>query len=134
MKRLGLAGLVVLVVASGCTKRVAVSGRVVDNNRPVAWAELRWIDESEKVFVSGVSNQDGVYRLDAAGRSEIPVGKYKVTVTWWRTPNGKPLPAGEERTAIKSISQMMTATLDIQVTDPTTTLDLDITGRSAPNP
>src|ERR687887_364188 len=75
--------------ATGCEKRVRLTGRVLENGQPVPGAELRWAHQSDpNVFVSGVTTAEGAYVLDAAGKPDIPTGKYTVTVTWWRTRDG----------------------------------------------
>ena len=124
-----------LAFVTGCETRVAVTGRVVDGGQPVAGAELRWAHQSDdKVFVSGVTDADGKYILDAAGRRDIPAGKYQVTVTWWRTRAGGPLPAGEEGTALKGTdaARQFTATVDVEVKAGSPNVDVDVTGKVAP--
>ena len=124
-----------LCLIAGCEKRVAVSGKVVENGQPVAAAELRWAHATKPdVFVSGVTGADGAYILDAGGRKDIPVGKYQVTVTWWRTKDGRPLPSGEEGTALKGTdkARQFTATVEVEVTAASSALDVDVTGKVAP--
>lgn len=122
-------------VLAGCEKRVAVSGKVVENGQPVAAAELRWAHSTKPdVFVSGVTGADGAYILDAGGRKDIPVGKYQVTVTWWRTRDGRPLPPGEPGTALKdtAAARQFTATVEVEVKAGSAMLDVDVTGKAAP--
>ena len=124
-----------LCLAAGCERRVALTGKVVENGRPVAGAELRWIHQTKPdVFVSGVTDDGGMYVLDAAGRTDIPVGKYRVTVTLWRTTDGRPLPAGEQGTALKGTdaARQFTAAVEVEVKPGTPTLDLDVTGKAVP--
>lgn len=123
------------LVTTGCESRVPVTGRVVENGRPVAGAELRWAHQSDpNVFVSGVTDETGAYILDAAGRKDVPAGKYQVTVTWWRTKDGRPLPAGEEGAALKDTeaARQFAATVDVEVTPGSPNVDLDVTGKAAP--
>ena len=125
----------VLVALVGCDGRVAVTGRVVENGQPVPGAELRWAHQSDpKVFVSGVTDASGAYILDAAGRKDIPAGKYQVTVTWWRTRTGQPLPAGEQGTAMKGtdVARQFTATVEVEVKAGSPNVDVDVTGKVAP--
>ena len=125
------AALIALVALMGCERRVAVTGRVLENGQPVGGAELRWAHQVDpKVFVSGVTDATGAYILDADGRKDIPVGKYQVTVTWWRTKDGQPLPAGEQGTAMKgtAAARQFTATVDVEVTGGHPTMDIDVSG------
>lgn len=127
--------MLVLLASSGCQKRVVVTGKVLDKGQPLASAELRWVGQSDdSVFASGVTDVSGQYILDSAGKKDIPVGRYEVTVTWWRMRDGKPVPEGEEGTAAKAkrSARQFAATLMVDITSNTTTLDLDITGKGAP--
>lgn len=125
--------LVSLALVSGCGQRVNVTGKVVEKGIPIARAELRWASESDQtLFVSGASDETGAYVLDAGGKRSVPPGRYRVTVNWWRTRDGKPLPAGEQGTALKGTSNAIayTAELEVEVTKSTTELDLDVTGKT----
>src|SRR5438045_2420616 len=114
----------------GCEKRATVSGKVLENGQPIAGAELRWVGTSDKaVFASGASDQKGVYIIDAGGKRDIPVGRYQVTVGWWRTHDGRALPQGEEGAALKGkrgAAVLLSATLNVEVTSRTMSLDLYI--------
>ena len=121
------------LLLSGCESRVAITGKVLNDGQPLANAELRWASETNSsVFVGGASDTSGNIIVDAGGKRDIPVGKYKVTVVWWRLVNGKPLPEGEEGSALKSkpgAAKQYSATLDVEITSGTTKVDLDVTGK-----
>jgi hypothetical protein len=129
------ATLIALALLTGCERRVPVTGRVVENGQPLAGAELRWAHRSDpNVFVTGVTDATGAYVLDAAGRKDIPAGTYEVTVTWWRTKDGQPLPAGEQGTAMKgtAAARPFTATVEVEVKAGSPTVDIDVTGKVTP--
>lgn len=133
-KFLGWGALLVLVVA-GCEKRVQLTGRVLNEGRPVPAAELSWAHQTDPtVTVSGVADAEGHYVLEAAGKKDIPVGKYRVTVTWWEMPGGQPLPPGEEGAAIKGSDQVrqFSAEVDVEVTGSSDTRDVDVSGKGRP--
>lgn len=119
-----------LLSLTGCESRVALSGKVLENGQPLPEAELRWVGDNS--FASGASDASGAYVLDAGGKKDIPVGKYEVTVSWWRGTDGKPLPQGEAGSAMKSkqgAAVQYSATVSVEVTSSTKTLDLDVTGK-----
>lgn len=121
--------------ASGCESRVAITGKVLNDGQPLAKAELRWVSETNSsVFVGGVTDASGNIIVDAGGKQDIPVGKYKVTVVWWRLANGQPLPEGEQGTAAKSTpgaAKQYSATLDVEITKATTKVEFDVTGKGS---
>ena len=86
------------------------------------------------MFVSGVTDANGAYVLDAAGRRDIPTGKYQVTAAWWRTKDGRPLPPGEQGAALKGTgaARQFTATVDVEVKAGSPIVDIDVTGKVAP--
>lgn len=130
----GLGALVVLglILAAGCGKRVNVTGKVLENGKPIAQAELRLASESDAtLFVSGISDQNGVYMLDTAGKRGIPPGRYKVSITWWRLRDGKPLPEGEAGSALRGTSKVrsFSAELSTEIKADSSSVDLDVTGK-----
>jgi len=124
---------ITLLLATGCDSRVAITGKVLHDGQPLAKAELRWVSETDSsVFVGGVTDASGNIIVDAGGKQDIPVGKYKVTVVWWRLANGQPLPEGEQGTAAKSkpgVAKQYSATLEVEITKGTTSVELDVTGK-----
>ncbi|MSR52548.1 MAG: hypothetical protein EXS09_04580 [Gemmataceae bacterium] len=129
----GIALCLTTLLVAGCETRVAITGKVLNAGQPLPKAELRWVSESDSsLFVGGATDASGNIIVDAGGKSAIPVGNYKVTVVWWRLANGKPLPDGEEGTAIKGkpgAAKQFSATLDVEITKGTTQVDLDVTGK-----
>jgi hypothetical protein len=121
-----------LVVLSGCGGRASVSGKVVENGKPIPSAELRWASETDpSVFGSAATDRTGTYTVEAGGKKGLPPGRYQVTITWWQTRDGKPLPEGEEGAALKQTprARRFTATLTQEVTASTSLLDLDVTDK-----
>jgi len=124
-----------LAASSGCGSRAPVTGRVTDGGNPVAKVELSWISEADpSLFGSAVTDAAGTYIVESGGKRGLPPGRYQVRLTWWRTRDGKPLPAGEAGEAMKGTprARQFTATLSQEVTATTTTLDLDVTGKATP--
>lgn len=133
-KFLSVTALLSLTVA-GCENRVQLTGRVLNDGRPVPGAELSWAHQTDPtVAVSGVTNAEGTYILEAGGKKAVPVGKYHVTVTWWEMPGGEPLPAGEEGAALRGSARarQLTAEVDVDVTGASYTLDVDVSGKGRP--
>jgi hypothetical protein len=78
-------------------------GKVMLKGQPVAGAEIVFQSEANPdAPVTGLSGAGGEYTLDYAGRSGVPAGKCKVTITHHTLRNGKPLPEGEEGATLKS--------------------------------
>jgi len=131
----GVFALCLTCLLSGCNSRVAITGKVLNDGQPLPKAELRWASETDSsFFAGGISDASGNIIVDAQGKRELPVGKYKVTVLWWRLANGKPLPDGEEGTAAKSkpgAAKQYSATLDVEITRGTSQVDLDVTGKGS---
>ena len=120
--------LVGVSLTSGCTKKVKVTGRVLDQGKPVPNAQLRWVHEDDSV-ASGVSDANGNYILESSGKPEIAIGHYNITVIWYQTPEGKPLAGGEEGGAGKAKAVQVNATMILEVTPTSTQLDIDVTHR-----
>jgi hypothetical protein len=93
-----------LVLACGCgdpTGRPA--GKVTLGGQPVVGAELRFEPSANKdAPVTGLSGEGGVYVLDFGKKGGVPVGPCVVTITYYTLPNGKPLPGGEQGSALRS--------------------------------
>lgn len=65
--------------------------------RPLEDAEVRFEQTGGKrVTIQAVSRADGSCYIDLGARKGIPAGDYKITVTRYELPDGRPLPAGEE--------------------------------------
>lgn len=96
---LGLA----IACAAGCGAVGIPSGKVTQGGQPVAGAEiLLYPESSPDQPVVGMSSASGEYRLDLAGKRGVPAGKCRVEIAHYTLLNGKPLPAGEEGTALKN--------------------------------
>src|SRR5262245_14179862 len=94
-------GLVVLVVAAGCSSGyVPVKGKVtLKNQKPVTVGSVVFVpdkDNTLRVTPTGKITPEGTYELSTEGRSGAPVGSYIVCVRGpMRKVNGKdppPLP------------------------------------------
>jgi hypothetical protein len=93
-----------LLFVSGCAGPVGQpTGRVTLRGVPVAGAELTFLPAADpNAVATGVTDADGKYRLDYGGKRGVAAGKATVRVVYWTLPNGKPLPPGEEGSALKA--------------------------------
>jgi len=87
----------------GCGGTVAtVTGKATLGGQPVGGAEVvveSTSDPSESFF--GMTTEDGSVFASYGTESGMPVGHYKVHVTYFTQRNGQPLPAGEEGQALR---------------------------------
>lgn len=118
-----------VVVLSGCGKPLAdVSGTVKKEGQPLADADLVFAQEgqAERVFYASV--KDGKFQVDYGHDKGMPPGKYKITVTWYLAPNGKPLPEGEAGAELKTSGRARTFKKDLhrEIADGKISLDLDV--------
>jgi hypothetical protein len=66
-------------------------------------AELSFAREGDpETTVHGRSGPDGRFYLNYPLGNGTPPGKYRIVVTRYTLPNGKPLPGGEEGEALRS--------------------------------
>jgi hypothetical protein len=117
-------------VLSGCGKSLAdVSGTVKKEGQPLADADLVFAQEgeAERVFYA-MSVEGGKFQVDYGEDKGMPPGKYKITVTWYLTPDGKPLPEGEAGAGLKTSGRARTFTKDLhrEIADGEVSLDLDV--------
>ena len=92
-----------LLALAGCGSVGTPSGRVTMNGQPVVGAEIViWSEAKPDAPIAGLTNTEGKYQLDLAGKSGVPVGKCRVEITHYTLLNGKPLPGGEEGVALKN--------------------------------
>jgi hypothetical protein len=79
-----------------------VSGKVLLSGLPVGGAELRFQSTASQDDVYyGLSRPDGSYSVSYRMYTGLPVGMYRVLVTHFTLPGGKPLPPGEEGDLLK---------------------------------
>jgi hypothetical protein len=92
-----------LVLAAGCGRPVAQStGKVTLKGAQVPGAEVAFESPSAPEDAAyGTSGNDGTYTLSYRKDNGLPPGKYRVTVTRYTLPNGKPLPPGEEGATLR---------------------------------
>jgi hypothetical protein len=105
-----LVGLVLLVLSlSGCSKPTGtVTGKVTLKKQAVPGAELRFepADNASELY-RGLTEEDGTLRVDYKKLGGLPVGAYKVTITY-HTLHSKLLPPGEKGTSLKSEEDLVT--------------------------
>ncbi|MFO0878891.1 MAG: carboxypeptidase-like regulatory domain-containing protein [Gemmataceae bacterium] len=124
-----------LLVLTGCSKRVDVTGRLVENGKPVPQADLRWVHEREgNPIAMAVTDGEGKFVLVAEGKRGVPAGHYEITISYWKTRAGQALPEGEKGAVLKATdaSVRYTATLIREVPSQGGTVDLDLTGKGRP--
>ncbi|MFQ3650488.1 MAG: carboxypeptidase-like regulatory domain-containing protein [Gemmataceae bacterium] len=91
------------VASGGCSPPSArVWGTVTLNGQPVEAAELSFLLEGSNQTVHGKSGADGRFWLDYPSGSGMPAGKYRILVSRYTLPNGKPLPSGEKGEALRA--------------------------------
>ncbi len=97
-------GLLAAAFLTGCGGAVGqVSGRVTSQGQGVAKAEVTFaLDGQPAEVFYGVSQSDGKYVVDVAGKRGLPPGKYQVTVTDFVLADGTPLPGGEEGVVLRN--------------------------------
>jgi hypothetical protein len=97
-----LALLLVGLSLSGCTGSTArVTGNLTLGGEPLADAELTFALAGTTQTVHGKSGPDGRYWLNYPQGNGMPSGKYRVVVTRYTLPDGKPVPSGEEGVALR---------------------------------
>ncbi len=108
-----------VLLLSGCGSSVGrVSGKVTLDNQPLPGADLVFqrADDPGQRFV-GNSLESGDYQVDYLSKGGLPPGRYQVTVTWWTTRDGQPVPPGEEGESLKdeglAVTKAVTFTHDI---------------------
>ena len=102
--RWGAPGLLAVAFLTGCGGAVGqVSGRVTSQGQGVAKAEVTFaLDGQPAEVFYGVSQSDGKYVVDVAGKRGLPPGKYQVTVTDYVQPDGAAVPGGEEGVVLRN--------------------------------
>lgn len=128
-----LVGLVFLL--AGCARRVDVTGKIVENGKAIAQADLRCVHErGGSPIVTGLTDDEGRFILIAEGKRGVPPGNYEVTITYWKTKAGQPLPSGEKGTVLKGTDAAVrySAMFIREITPQTTTLEIDVTGKARP--
>lgn len=94
----------VFLCLSGCGSSVGkATGRITLGGKPVAGAEIVFTsaaNENQEFF--GLAGDDGNYQVSYRELRGLPVGHYRVTVSRYTLPNGKPLPEGEAGEVLKS--------------------------------
>lgn len=95
--------LLAALLAVGCGGAVAQpTGRVTLKGEPLAGAELTFLPAADpNAVATGVTDADGRYRLDYGTKRGVAVGKATVRIVRYTLLNGKPLPPGEQGTALK---------------------------------
>ncbi len=132
MRRLSrVALLCVLALVAGCGGALATpSGKVTLNGEPVADVSLTFLPAANPDAVaSGVTGADGLYRLDFGTKRGLATGKCTVRITRYTLKNGKPLPGGEQGTALKNDdkkSVRITYVFEKDVTAGDATLDFEL--------
>ena len=93
--------------AVGCGGSAQVSGKVMLKKSPVpnAEVEIAMAEDPDENRIRGITSSDGSLMLDTANRGSLPIGKCKITVSWWTFRNGKLIPAGEEGATLKGTAQ-----------------------------
>jgi len=132
--RWGVLVLLALAGAGGCSSStVEISGKVLLQQQPVGGAVIDFALSGEQPRVyRGLSLPDGAYRIDYGVDGGLIKGKYRVTVTRTETPEGKPLPLGEEGAAALAAGKAVNRSyvLEKEITASSTTFDLNLDGIS----
>lgn len=120
----GLLGL------AGCgTPTGQVTGKVFWNQKPVPRAELLFEATADaQLQFFGNSDEEGKYHVSYRTFKGLPVGRYKVTITNYTLPGGKPLPEGEKgRVLIDGGKAVQTAfTFEENISQGMQTLDFEL--------
>lgn len=124
-----LAGLCFMAF-SGCGGDTArLSGKVLLQGQPVPKAEIELapVDDATRNY-RGISLADGTYQLDYGQAAGLPLGKYRATVTFYQTKDGKPLPEGEAGQGLKSSGKAVARkyVLELNVEKSSTNIDLNL--------
>lgn len=99
---MAIAAYSLALTVSGCSVPTEkVGGKVTLKTKPVANADMRFerID-SPGEFYRGLTGDDGTYHVDYKDRRGLPVGAYKVVITYY-TLGTKLVPPGEKGEALK---------------------------------
>lgn len=119
-----------LVAGCGGEPTGQVTGRVMYNGQRAAGASVLFIaaNDEQRQF-AGVSGRSGEYYFTYPEVRELPVGRYKVTITVPTIPSGIPLPPGEHTQALKAAGEVaMTPFLfEKDVVAGLNTLDFELT-------
>lgn len=102
--RAAVCGLAIgLLTAAGCGNSTGqATGKVTWKGVPVEGAELTFAPvAAPEATIHGASGPDGVYHLNYLKDGGLPAGNYRVTVTAYTLRSGKPLPGGEEGSALR---------------------------------
>jgi hypothetical protein len=119
-----------LVVLSGCGSPVGtVEGQLVFAGQPVSRAEVVFAaveNESHQFF--GTSLDDGKLYLSYRTGKGIPPGRYNVQVTYFKGPDGTPLPAGEQGMVMRTHGQASREVfvLEVYINAGRNTLNVDL--------
>lgn len=103
VRHLLVAGGLCWLSGCGASPTGQVTGTVILYQKPVAGAELVFeaVDNPHEQYF-GASGDDGQYRVSYRTKKGLPVGTYKVTVTRYSLPEGRPFPTGEEGAVLRS--------------------------------
>ncbi len=124
---------------SGCGVPTGqVTGTVTWNQKPVPGAELIFestADPKEQFF--GRGDDQGKYHVGYRTLTGLPVGRYKVTITHFTLPDGKPLPGGEKGNILRNEGKAvpLVFTFEEEISQGRATLDFDLSrGKKQKNP
>lgn len=126
-----------LVWLSGCgTPTGQVTGTVTWKQKPVAGAELVFeaVNKPDDQFF-GLAADNGVYQVSYRTYKGLPIGRYKVTVTRYSMPDGRPVPEGEKGAVLKSQDKVVTSlfTFEKEIVSGSNQIDLELTAGAKGN-
>lgn len=120
-----------LVWLAGCgTPTGQVTGTVTWKQKPVAGAELVFeaVNKPEDQFF-GLAADNGVYQVSYRTYKGLPIGRYKITVTRYSLPDGRPVPEGEKGAVLKSQDKLVKSvfTFEKDIGSGANQIDLELT-------
>ena len=103
MRSLALCAVAVVLAGCGGSGAARPAGKVTLKGQPVAEADLVFESAAAPDSpVTGRAAADGAYVLDYGTLRGLPLGKCKVTVSYYTLRNGQPLPDGEDSATLKN--------------------------------
>lgn len=130
--------LVLTAGVAGCGPGVGrVTGRITLKGEPVVWADLRFESASTPAGeFFGLITDDGTYAVSYRELKGLPIGSYRVTVTRYTQPDGKPLPAGEAGRVAKSSGKVGKTAYQFEkeIVAGTNAIDLELSDGKAVRP
>lgn len=84
-----------------------VAGKITLNGKPLEHAVVAFFDKNNEASV-GESDEEGKYTLRTRDMNGAPAGEYKVAVSYYLAPNGKPQGLAQ-RSAMVQSEDMMTS-------------------------